>query len=307
MKAFRMLRRSIRDAFKSIVRNVSLSFASITCITITLLIVAVGLVASRNVDNITSEIEKDLTIVAFVKKEATSKDVDMIKDQLDSMSNIEKYDYQTKREVKEQMQKESEVFDAVLDEWSDEESPLKDTFQIKVKDVNKLKDTAETIKGLDKIDTVKYGETLVDKLIKAFNTIKKGTYILVIALVIVTVFLIVNTIKLTISARKKEIGIMRVVGASNFSIKLPFVIEGMFLGLLGSIIPMIFMIYGYIYFYRRTDGYLYSEIIKLIHPDPFVYQCSLILLVIGILVGMLGSLSAVRRYLKIWWGVIKYY
>ncbi|MBQ6538807.1 MAG: permease-like cell division protein FtsX [Bacilli bacterium] len=294
-----MLRRSIRDAFKSIIRNVSLSFASVTCITITLLIVAVALIASRNVDNITNEIEKDLTIVAFVKKEADTKDIEMIKDQLDSMSNIEKYDYQTKQEVKEKMQAESDVFATVLDEWDDDESPLKDTFQIKVKDVNKLKDTAETIKSLDKIETVKYGETLVDKMIRAFNTIKKGTYILVIALVIVTVFLIVNTIKLTISARKREIGIMRVVGASNFSIKLPFVIEGMFLGLLGSIIPIIFMIYGYIYFYNRTDGYLYSEIIKLIQPDPFVYQCSLILLVIGILVGMLGSLSAVRRYLKI--------
>ncbi len=299
MKLFRMLGRSIRDSFKSVIRNFSLSLASISCITITLIIVSVSIMASLNVDNFTKEIEKDLTIVAFVKKEANTKDVEMIKDQLDSMSNIEKYDYQTKQEVKEQMQAESDVFATVLDEWDDDESPLKDTFQIKVKDVNKLKDTAETIKSLDKIDTVKYGETLVDKMIRAFNTIKKGTYILVIALVIVTVFLIVNTIKLTISARKREIGIMRVVGASNFSIKLPFVIEGMFLGLLGSIIPIIFMIYGYIYFYNRTDGYLYSEIIKLIHPDPFVYQCSLILLVIGILVGMLGSLSAVRRYLKI--------
>lgn len=299
MKAFRMLRRSIRDAFKSIVRNISLSFASITCITITLLIVAVALIASRNVDNFTSEIEKDLTIVAFVKKEATSQDVEMIKTQLDSMSNIEKYEYQTKQEVKEKMQEESEVFATVLDEWDDNDSPLKDTFQVKVKDVNKLKDTAQTIKELEKIDTVKYGEGLVDKLIKAFNSIKKGTYILVIALVIVTVFLIVNTIKLTISARKREIGIMRVVGASNFSIKLPFVIEGMFLGFLGSIIPIAFMIYGYIYFYNKTEGYLYSQIVRLINPDPFVYQCSLVLLVIGIIVGMLGSLSAVRRYLKI--------
>ncbi len=299
MKAFRMLKRSIRDAFKSVIRNLSLSFASVTCITITLLIVAIAIIASRNVENFTSEIEKDLTIVAFVKNEAKESDIDELKDKLDNMSNVEKYDYQTKQEVKKHMQEESEVFDTVLEGWSDEESPLKDTFQIKVKDVNKIKDTAEKIKGFENIATVKYGEGLVDKLIKAFDSVKKGTYILVIALVVVTVFLIVNTIKLTISARKREIGIMRVVGASNFSIKLPFVIEGMFLGLLGSIIPIVGMIYGYTYFYNKSGGYLYSEIVKLIQPDPFIYHSSLILLLIGVIVGMLGSLSAVRRYLKI--------
>ncbi len=299
MKAFRMIGRSIRDAFKSSVRNFSLSLASVTCITITLLIVAIALIASKNVENFTTEIEKDLTIVAFVKSEANETNIEQLKDQFDDMSNIDKYEYKTKIEVKKELQKDSEVFDTVLDGWKDDELPLKDTFQIKVKDVNKINDTAEDIKSLEYIQTVKYGEGLVDKLINAFDSVKKGTYILVIALVVVTVFLIINTIKLTISARKREISIMRLVGASNFSIKLPFVIEGMFLGILGSIIPIIFMIYGYMYFYRKTDGYLYSEIVKLIQPDPFIYQCSIILLVLGVIVGMFGSLSAVRRYLKI--------
>ena len=299
MKAFRMIGRSIRDAFKSSVRNFSLSLASVTCITITLLIVAIALIASKNVENFTTEIEKDLTIVAFVKSEANETNIEQLKDQFDDMSNIDKYEYKTKIEVKKELQEDSEVFDTVLDGWKDDELPLKDTFQIKVKDVNKINDTAEDIKSLEYIQTVKYGEGLVDKLINAFDSVKKGTYILVIALVVVTVFLIINTIKLTISARKREISIMRLVGASNFSIKLPFVIEGMFLGILGSIIPIIFMIYGYMYFYRKTDGYLYSEIVKLIQPDPFIYQCSIILLVLGVIVGMFGSLSAVRRYLKI--------
>ena len=299
MKAFRMIGRSIRDAFKSSVRNFSLSLASVTCITITLLIVAIALIASKNVENFTTEIEKDLTIVAFVKSEANETNIEQLKEQFDDMSNIDKYEYKTKIEVKKELQEDSEVFDTVLDGWKDDELPLKDTFQIKVKDVNKINDTAEDIKSLEYIQTVKYGEGLVDKLIKAFDSVKKGTYILVIALVVVTVFLIINTIKLTISARKREISIMRLVGASNFSIKLPFVIEGMFLGILGSIIPIIFMIYGYMYFYDKTDGYLYSEIVKLIQPDPFIYQCSIILLVLGVIVGMFGSLSAVRRYLKI--------
>ena len=140
---------------------------------------------------------------------------------------------------------------------------------------------------------------IVDKMITAFTSIKNVTYGVVIALIVVTVFLIVNTIKLTISARKREISIMRLVGASNITIKMPFIIEGMILGLFGSIIPIIFTTYGYLAFYKHFDGYLFSELIKLIKPEPFIYTTSLIVLAIGILVGMIGSASAVKRYLKI--------
>lgn len=299
MKLFRMLGRSIRDSFKSVIRNFSLSLASISCITITLIIVAVSIMASLNVDNFTKEIEKDLTIVVFLENDSTEDDIDNVKKELDGMSNISKYDFQSKQEVKEKMQKESEVFNTVLDGWEEEESPLKDTFQIKVKNVEKISDTAESIKGIDKVSVVRYGEGMVDKLIKAFSSIEKATYIVVIALVLVTVFLIINTIKLTISARRREIGIMRLVGASNFTINTPFIIEGMILGALGSIVPIIFTTYGYMFFYNHFDGYLFSELIKLIKPEPFIYQVSGIILIIGIIVGTIGSAGAVRKYLKV--------
>ena len=299
MKPIRMLGRSIRDAVKSVIRNFSLSLASISCITITLIIVAIAIVASFNVQNFTKAIEKDMTIVVFIDNEATEEDIEEVENKIKKISNVESYTYQTKKEVKEQMQQESEVFKTVLDTWSDEESPLKDTFQVKVKNVEKIKSTALKIESIDKVSVVRYGEGMVDKMVKAFSSIEKITYIVVIALVLVTVFLIVNTIKLTISARSREIGIMRLVGASNITIKLPFIIEGMILGLFGSIVPVIFTTYGYLAFYKHFDGYLYSRLIELILPEPFIYQASLIVIVIGILVGMIGSASAVRKYLKI--------
>lgn len=299
MKLFRMLGRSIRDAFKSVIRNFSLSLASISCITITLIIVAIAIIASFNVQNFTKEIEKDLTVVVFVNNDATEEDVEEIKSELKHIDNIDKYDFKSKQEVKEQMQQESEVFDTVLSGWTDKESPLKDTFQIKVKDVGKIGKTADKIKKIENVAVVRYGEGMVDKMITAFSSIQKVTYGVVIALVIVTVFLIINTIKLTISARKREISIMRLVGASNFTIKTPFIIEGMILGLLGSIVPIIFTTYGYLAFYKHFDGYLFSELIKLIRPEPFIYEASLIVIVIGILVGMIGSASAVKKYLKV--------
>lgn len=301
MKIFRMLGRSIRDAFKSVIRNFSLSLASISCITITLIIVAIAIMASFNVQNFTKEIEKDLTIVIFLNNDTTEEDVTSVEQRLRKIPNVDKKSitFESKQEVKEDMQKESEVFDTVLDEWDDSESPLKDTFQVKVKNVENISATAKKIEKIDQVNTVRYGEGMVDKMITAFSSIEKVTYGIVIALVVVTVFLIINTIKLTISARRREIGIMRLVGASNFTIKTPFIIEGMILGLLGSIVPIIFTTYGYLAFYNHFDGYLFTQLIQLIKPEPFIYSTAGIVVIIGILVGMVGSAGAVRKYLKI--------
>lgn len=301
MKIFRMLGRSIRDAFKSVIRNFSLSLASISCITITLIIVAIAIMASFNVQNFTKEIEKDLTIVIFLNNDVTEEDVTSVEQRLKKIPNVDKKSitFESKQEVKEDMQKESEVFDTVLDEWNDSESPLKDTFQVKVKNVENISATAKKIEKIDQVNTVRYGEGMVDKMITAFSSIEKVTCGIVIALVVVTVFLIINTIKLTISARRREIGIMRLVGASNFTIKTPFIIEGMILGLLGSIVPIIFTTYGYLAFYNHFDGYLFTQLIQLIKPEPFIYSTAGIVVIIGILVGMVGSAGAVRKYLKI--------
>ncbi len=299
MKLFRMLGRSFRDAFKSVIRNFSLSLASISCITITLIIVAIAIMASLNINNFTDEIEKDLTIVVFLDRDADANDIKDVKRELDKISNVEKITFISKDEVKEQMREESEVFAKVLDGYDEGESPLKDTYQVKVKEIEKIKVTADRIKKIDSVSVVRYGEGMVEKLVSAFTSIKNVTYGVVIALIVVTVFLIVNTIKLTISARKREIGIMRLVGASNFTIKTPFIIEGMILGVLGSIIPVIFTTYGYMAFYKHFDGYLFSQLIVLIKPEPFIYTTSLMVIIIGILVGMIGSASAVKKYLKI--------
>ena len=299
MKLFRMIGRSIRDALKSVIRNFSLSLASISCITITLIIVAVAIVASLNVQNFTREIEKDMTIVVFLDNKATQEDAKEVENKIKKLSNVSKYTYQTKQDVKEKMQQESEVFNTVLETWEDEDSPLKDTFQVKVKDIEKIKETAEKIEKINNVAVVRYGEGMVDKMVSAFSSVQKVTYGIVGALILVTIFLIVNTIKLTISARKREISIMRLVGASNFTIKTPFIIEGMILGMFGSIIPIVLTMYGYSAFYKHFNGYLFSELIKLIKPEPFIYQTSLAVLGIGIIVGMIGSAGAVRKYLKV--------
>ena len=299
MKVIRIILRNIRDGFKSVGRNLSLSIASISCITITLLIVAIALIASYNVENITKLVKEDFTIVAFVDTTATSNQVDELKNTIKTFKNVESVDFESKKEVANSMKETSTSLSAIIDSWSEENNPLYDTLLIKVKNTENISKTAKTIEEINLIKEVRYGQGMVESLLKVFSVLEKGMIIAMVALVFVTLFLIANTIKITIFSRKREIEIMRLVGASNFLIKQPFVVEGFCLGFLGAIIPIIGTIYGYSALYNHFKGQLFSPFIKLVPAEPFVYIVSLILLGLGIVVGMFGSYRAVRKYLKI--------
>lgn len=301
MKVFRILKSNIKDAFKSVFRNFSLSFASVTCTTITLILVAVAIILSANVNSFTKDLEKDLTIVAFLDRDATTEDANSLTTLIKAIDNVDQNNivYEDKEEVKANMQKESETFNSIMSSWTAEENHLQSLFTIKVEDVTKISETAKKVAALPKVDVVKYGEGMVDKLVLVFNTVKKASIVIVLSLVLVTAFLISNTIKLTIISRKTEIEIMRLIGTSNLVIKLPFLFEGFVLGVIGSIIPIFITIYGYIIAYDKMGGYVFSKIIKMINPNYFIFYVALILLGIGSIVGIFGSYRAVRKYLKI--------
>jgi len=299
VKVIRIISRSVRDSIKSVFRNFSLSIASISCITITLIVVAISMVLSYNVNNFTSIIEKNVTIVVFLDNGV--EDFDNIKEQILSIENVDKksVEFIDKMAIADDMMESSDVLKSVMEDYTREDSPLQDTFQLKVNDIENISDTADQISEIEGVDLVKYGEEMVEKLVQVFDVIRKGCIYIVVALIIVTAFLIGNTIKITIFSRKKEIEIMRLVGASNINIKIPFILEGLLLGLLGSIIPVIITIFGYNDLYNHFGGVIFSKFIKLVKPDPFVYLVCGVLIGIGMIVGMLGSARAVRKYLKI--------
>lgn len=301
MKAFRIISRSIRDSIKSVFRNFSLSLASISCITITLIVVAISIVLSYNVNNFTDLIEKNVTMVVFLDNDIDENKIEDIHNQIKEIDNVDvkTVKFIDKMSIASDMMESSEVLRSVMDGYTREDSPIQDTFQLKVKDIDKIDKTANKISKIDGVDLVKYGEEMVKKLVKVFDVVRKGCIYIVIALVLVTAFLITNTIKITIFSRKREIEIMRLVGASNINIKIPFILEGLLLGMLGSIVPIVLTIIGYNAVYEHFDGVMFSQFIKLVKPEPFVYYISLILLGIGMIVGMLGSSRAVKKYLKI--------
>ena len=299
MKLFRILARNVRDAFLSVVRNLSLSAASISSITITLLVVSISVVLTYNVDNFALLVEKDVTIVTFLDVDVSQEDIKLIELKIKRMENVESYIFQSKQEITKEMMESSDTFKNIMQKWENDENPLQDTFLVKVNDIDRIGEVASALKNTQGVSIVKYGEGMIEQLVVVFNVVRKVSLFIVGALIVVTAFLISNTIKLAIFARKREIEIMRLVGASNANIKIPFIIEGLFLGIIGSIIPIFATMYGYVALYENFNGQLFSPFIKLVSPQPFIYLVSMILLSIGVLVGMFGSWRAVRRYLKI--------
>ena len=296
MKYLRIIRNNIKDSLKSVFRNFSLSIASISCITITLILVAVAVLLSENVSKFTSDIEKDVTIVVYINKDATDTDIEALKTKIELLSNIDSITFMSKESIRKDMAKESDGLGTILSETN---NPLLNEYLVKVKDTESIGVTAKLIKELSGVYQVKYGEGMVEELVKIFDIVKKIMVVIVIGLIIVTAFLISNTIKITINNRKRQIEIMRLVGASNTYIKTPFFFEGIILGFIGSIIPVLLTAFGYTYLYDKMNGILFTEVISLVNPNDLMLKTILIIVSIGVVVGAIGSSRAVRRYLKI--------
>ena len=302
MRIFRIIGRSIQNAGKSILRNFSLSMASITCSIITLILVSIGMLLSYNINNITKNIENELTIFIFMDKNITTDELNKTKEDLNNIDNVKHVTFKSKEEIKNNMANENDTFNKIISTWEEGENPLQDSFIIEVKDIKDINETATTIKNMEKVSLVKYGETTVNDLIKVFSAVKKITIGLVVGLILVTAFLINNTIKITIFSRKREIDIMRLVGTSNIVIKLPFFIEGFFIGFIGSLVPVLITIFGYSYAYNALNTVNLSNIMNiltLVSPGEVIYKVSLLLILIGTVIGAFSSVKAVRKYLTI--------
>ena len=257
---------------------------------------------SYNINNITKNIENELTIVIFMDKNITTDELNKTKEDLNNIDNVKHVTFKSKEEIKNNMANENDTFNKIISTWEEGENPLQDSFIIEVKDIKDINETATTIKNMEKVSLVKYGETTVNDLIKVFSAVKKITIGLVVGLILVTAFLINNTIKITIFSRKREIDIMRLVGTSNIVIKLPFFIEGFFIGFIGSLVPVLITIFGYSYAYNALNTVNLSNIMNiltLVSPGEVIYKVSLLLILIGTVIGAFSSVKAVRKYLTI--------
>ena len=184
MKVCRILGRNIRDSFKGVIRNFSLSLASISCITITLIVVSISIILSYNVNSFAENVEKDVTIVAFMKNDITDEEKDDVLERIKEINGIDSITYQSKTDIAADMMVSSEDLKNILSQYDETTSPLQPTYQVKVKNIEEIGKIALKIKKIKGVDIVKYGEGMVEQLVSVFDIVRKITIGMVIALII---------------------------------------------------------------------------------------------------------------------------
>lgn len=297
MKA-KTLSRHLREGVKNLSRNGWMTFASVSAVTVTLLLVGVFLAAIMNMNHFATKVEQDVEIRVHIDPAAKEADQKKLEEDMSKIAKVDSIKYSSKEEELKRLIKSLGDSGKTF-ELFEQDNPLKDVFVVKAKEPTDTAAIAKKIEKMQFVSNVQYGKGQVEKL---FDTVKTGRNIgiaLIAGLLFTAMFLISNTIKITIYARSTEIEIMKLVGATNWFIRWPFLLEGLFLGVLGSIIPIGLILVMYNSLQGVFNEKLGGTIFELLPYNPFVFQLAGLLMLIGALIGMWGSVMSIRRFLKV--------
>ena len=279
-------------------RNGAMTFSSIFAVTITLLLIGVISVLALNVQDISANIEEGVRIYVKLERSIDENAENEVGKQIKQLKGVASATYFSKdEELSKLIDKQGEDGKELFESYRDD-NPLGAAYEVEAKDPTQLASLAKKIKDIPNVNSVNYGGDSTQSMVSTLNTIQTGGTVFIVGLVIVALFMISNTIKITITARSTEISIMRMVGASNWYIRIPFMLEGMLIGLFGAIIPIFVLVYGYGALYNSTGGSLMSSMLVLKAPMPFIRDFSFILAGLGAGVGLIGSFVSIRRFLK---------
>lgn len=293
------LGRHIREGTRGLFRNGWMTVASVSAVAITLLLVGVFLTFAFNVNHIVNSIENDVEVKAYLDitvDRNTAKN--HVEAELKKLDGVEQITFIPKEEgLKNFKAKFGEKADLL--NFLEKDNTLPDSFVVKADTPQKTEELGQKIKTIKYVKKINTGGDTTEKLFAVTSFLRSIGLVFVIGLGFTAIFLISNTIKLTIMARKNEIEIMKLVGATNNFIRWPFFIEGTLIGIVGAFIPILIIVVGYVYLLRIIQVQYSLYFLDLLPLYPLVLQVSLILLGIGLFIGVWGSLISVRRFLRI--------
>lgn len=298
MKA-RTIRRHFRESIKSLGRNGWMTFASISAVTVTLLLVGVFTIIMMNLNKVADDIENDVEIKVLIDiisdpTEAKTAE-EQLMEEIKGLPGVEEVVYSSKEE-------ELNLLIAGYGEelsLFEQSNPLNNVLYVKATEPQQTASVAKAIEKFEYTQEVKYGEGKVEKLFSFLNTSRNVGLILIVGLLFTAIFLISNTIRITIIARKDEIEIMKLVGATNSFVRIPFVLEGMWLGVLGALIPIAVVSIVYVNIFNIVQPKLDGEFLQLLSATPLLYQVNGLLLIMGVFIGIWGSFMSVRKFLRV--------
>ena len=296
---FRTLAYYLREASRSLVRNRLMSVASILTVASCIFILSVFYCVSANIEYFLGQIESSIQINAFVHEDASMDGVSALYEKILAIPHVVKASYKSAGDAMDEMK---EIIDPGMLSGLERDNPFPRSFEIEIDDLRNQEDVAQALLNLepDGIDIVRYSQDLAEITKTVSDAIRAVCLVLIVILGVISIVIIINTIRITVNARKNEINIMKYVGATDWFIRWPFVIEGVLIGVIGGFLPAVLCwlsynrvlamikeglpVIGYVQFRPGYDIFAYLF--------PFD-------LALGMLIGVIGSVVSVRRHLKV--------
>lgn len=294
---YNILKYLIGEGFKSVLKNKKSTFAAIIIMFATMLTVGLGVAGGKNISAIIDQLQGSFPIQVFIEDSATQSDIKNMEDSIKSMQYVNKVEYKSKADALKDRRENLSNSDVILKDYTDSNNPFPASFTITLTDLTKSNEVISNIQGLKDIKKITTQQSTIGKL----NNIKKGVRIgFMIAgalLIFISITIIGNTIKLAVQARKKEISIMKYVGATNNFIRAPFVVEGIVIGIMATAISLIILGGIYVLVYTKCNGALFNY--NLLKFNNIFCDELIIFAILGIGIGILGSMLSMKKYLKV--------
>ena len=289
----------IGEGFSNVFKNKKSTGASLVIMCATMIIFGVFLILGENINHFVDNLKADQGFSVFIKVDATQEEIDKVGEEIRAIDGVNTVDYVSKDDALNIMRERLKDTKGVLDGFDKE--LLKTSYTVTVTDLSKSKDIQNQINGIENVAKIESSDETVSALINIANGIRIVTGVILILLIIISVFIISNTIKLTVHARRKEISIMKYVGATNSFIRWPFVVEGMIIGIIASLISIVIVGGAYNFIANEVVNAEFMQLINgsLVSFQDMLSSIIIVYMLLGIGIGALGSIISMRKYLKV--------
>ncbi len=285
----------VRETMISLKRNSWMSFASIGTVAVSLFVFGMFLILVMNMNRMVASLESQVEISVYVKDEVSDSGIHALEERITQMQGVESVKYVDRETAMVRFRERLGDQQFLLDSLG-ESNPLPNSFEVRVIRPDMVRTAAEAIAEMPGVETAKYGQDVVEHLFDITRLVRLFGLALMFVLALATLFIISNTIRLTVFARRKEVAIMKYVGATDWFIRWPFLLEGIVLGCLGGIVAALVLRGAY----RMIAAKIYDTLafFPLIPENPFLHYVTAAILICGMIVGALGSTISLKKFLK---------
>ena len=290
----------IGEGFSNVFKNKKSTGASLMIMCATMIIFGIFLILGENINHFVSEVESAQGMQVFINNDATQEQIDEIGEKIRKLDGVNGAEFKSKEDALNQMKEKFGDKKDILAGY-EENNIFPASYVVTLTDLNKSKDVKNQILTFDNIKKITSSDQTVTTLISLANGIKIVTGVILILLVLISIFIIANTIKLTVHARRKEISIMKYVGATNNFIRWPFIVEGMIIGILASTISIAILGVAYSFIAEKMVNSNFMQLINmsLVTFGEMFNSIIFVYMLLGIGIGALGSIISMRKYLKV--------